>query len=62
MDSASVPVAQPAAMQTQPVDAMDLVIPSSQPSENTGAAGAFVDPDVAEAEAGAAAAEQQDEM
>ena len=61
MDSASVPVAQPAAMQTQPVDAIDLVVPS-QPAGSTGAAGAFVDPDVAEAEAGAAAAEQQDEM
>ncbi len=60
MDSASAPMAQPASMQTQPVDALDLVIPSSQPTENTGAAGAFVDPDVAEAEAGMAEAVAED--
>lgn len=56
MDSAPAPVAQPTAMQTQPVDALDLVIPSQQSAGSTGAAGAFVDPDVAEAEAGAAEA------
>ncbi len=32
MEQATVPAAQPAAMQTQPVDAMDLVIPEETPS------------------------------
>ncbi len=32
MEQAPAPVAQPAAMQTQPVDAMDLVMPEAPPS------------------------------
>jgi len=66
MDQVPVTSAQPAAMQGQPLDAVDLVepIPAAQPvpatatvqPEATGAGGAYVDPDVAEAEAGAAIA------